>query len=167
MSGSVTAAIERLCAAERARREAIDGLIRLGAVRSRRLVADLGEALAAGFYGVPLAKNTSQPGYDLVTRDGRRVQVRALRNAPHYERGSMGVMKDPYDVLFAVKFSVDYVRYEQSKSRARSLSGIIPTEPVSRGRSAWSLTPAFAASRLSSSRAGQRTYDLTRRKPGH
>lgn len=66
----------RLNAAERARREAIDDLIRLGVVRSRRLVADLGEALAARFYGVPLAENTKEPGYDLVAPDGRLVQVR-------------------------------------------------------------------------------------------
>ncbi len=79
--------------AERARREAINDLIRLGVIRSRRLVADLGEALAARYYGVQLAENTSQRGYNLVASDGRRVQVRALRNAPHYERGSMGVIE--------------------------------------------------------------------------
>jgi hypothetical protein len=101
-------AMERLNAAERARREAIDDLIRLGVVRSRRLVADLGEALAAQFYGVPLAENTNEPGYDLVAPDGRLVQVRALRSEPHRERTVMGAMKNPYDTLFAVKFTVDY-----------------------------------------------------------
>jgi hypothetical protein len=100
--------MERLNAAERARREAIDDLIRLGVVRSRRLVADLGEELAARYYGVPLVSNANEPGYDLVARDGRRVQVRALRSEPHRERTLMGVMRDPYDVLFAVKFTVDY-----------------------------------------------------------
>jgi hypothetical protein len=100
--------MERLCSAERARREAIDDLIRLGVVRSRRLVADLGEALAARYYGVPLADNANELGYDLVTSDGRFVQVRALRSEPHRERTLMGVMKEPYDTLFAVKFTVDY-----------------------------------------------------------
>jgi hypothetical protein len=92
----------------RARREAIDDLIRLGVVRSRRLVADLGEEIAARFYGVRLADNANEPGYDLIASDGRRVQVRALRSEPHRERTVMGVMRDPYDVLFAVKFTVDY-----------------------------------------------------------
>lgn len=104
----MTEAMERLCAAERARREAIDDLIRLGVVRSRRLVADIGEALAARYYGVPLATNANTPGYDLVTTDGQRVQVRALRSEPHRERTLMGEMKEPYDVLFAVKLSVDF-----------------------------------------------------------
>ncbi len=100
--------MERLNAAERARREAIDDLIRLGVVRSRRLVADLGEELAARYYGVPLVDNANEPGYDLVASDDRRVQVRALRSEPHRERTLMGIMKEPYDALFAVKFTVDY-----------------------------------------------------------
>jgi hypothetical protein len=101
-------AMERLCQAERARRQAIEDLIRLGVVRSKRLVADLGEEIAARFYGVPLVDNANEPGYDLVARDGRRVQVRALRSTPTRERSVMGSMKEPYDALFAVKLTVDY-----------------------------------------------------------
>jgi hypothetical protein len=104
----VAKAMGRLCAAERARREAIDELIELGVVRSRRLVGDLGEALAARYYGVALAPNANTPGYDLLTRDGRQVQVRTLRSEPHRERTVMGEMKDPYNVLFAIKLSFDY-----------------------------------------------------------
>lgn len=104
----IAEAMERLNAAERARRDAIDDLIRLRAVRSRRLVADLGEEIASRFYGVPLAENANEPGYDLVARDGRRIQVRALRSEPRRERTLMGIMKEPYDTLFAVKFTVDY-----------------------------------------------------------
>lgn len=105
---AVIEAMGRLCEAERARREAIDDLIQLGVVRSRRLVADIGEALASRFYGAPLVTNANEPGYDLVAPDGRLVQVRALRSEPHRERTLMGVMKEPYDALFAVKLSVDY-----------------------------------------------------------
>jgi hypothetical protein len=104
----IAEAMARLNAAERARREAVDDLIRLGVVRSRRLVADLGEEIAARFYGVPLADNANEPGYDVIAPDGRCVQVRALRSEPHRERTLMGVMKEPYDTLFAVKFTVDY-----------------------------------------------------------
>ncbi|HEX7292427.1 MAG TPA: hypothetical protein VF250_15005 [Conexibacter sp.] len=108
MSDRIADAMARLCAAERDRREAIDDLIALGVVRWRRLVADIGEALAARYYGVPLAANANEPGYDLVARDGLRIQVRTLRSEPHRERTVMGVMKEPYDALFAVKLSVDY-----------------------------------------------------------
>lgn len=101
-------AMQRLCAAERARQEAIGELITLGVVRSRRLVGDLGEALAARFYGVPLAPNANTPGFDLEARDGRRVQVRTLRSELHRERTIIGVMKEPYDVLFAIKLSLDF-----------------------------------------------------------
>lgn len=48
------------------------------------------------------------PGYDLVAADGRLVQVRTLRSAANGERTSMGVMRDPYDTLFAVKLSIDF-----------------------------------------------------------
>lgn len=104
----VADAMERLCVAERTRRAAIDDLVALRVVRSRRLVADLGEALAARYYGVELAPSANTPGYDLVSADGRRVQVRTLRSEPDRERTLMGVMKDPYDVLLAIKLSFDY-----------------------------------------------------------
>jgi hypothetical protein len=104
----IAIAMRRLREAERERREAIEALIRRGVVRSKRLVADLGGEIAARFYGVALAPNANEPGYDLVTADGRLVQVRALRSEPHRERTLMGVMKEPYDTLFAVKLSVDY-----------------------------------------------------------
>ncbi len=104
----VAEAMQRLCSAERARREVIDELIKLGVVKSRRLVADLGEALAGRYYGVALAPNANNPGYDLETTEGRRVQVRTLRSEPHRERTLMGAMKEPYDVLLAIKLSVDY-----------------------------------------------------------
>src|SRR4051812_22000821 len=103
----IAQAMQRLNAAERARREAIEDLIRLGVVRSKRVVADLGEEIAARFYGVPLADNANEPGYDLMTRDGRRIQVRALRSTPTRERSVMQAMKEPYDALFAVKLTVD------------------------------------------------------------
>ena len=104
----IAQAMQRLNAAERARRDAIEDLIRLGVVRSKRLVADLGEEIAARFYGVPLADNANEPGYDLIARDGRRIQVRALRSTPTRERSVMQAMKEPYDALFAVKLTVNY-----------------------------------------------------------
>ncbi len=53
--------MRRLRAAERRRREAIDELVALGFVRSRRLVGDIGEALAARYYGVALARSANNP----------------------------------------------------------------------------------------------------------
>jgi hypothetical protein len=101
-------AMERLCAAERARREAIDDLVTLGVVRSRRLVSDLGEALAARYYDVELVPSANNPGFDLEAPDNRLVQVKTLRSEPERERTLMGIMKDPYDVLLAIKLSFDF-----------------------------------------------------------
>jgi hypothetical protein len=74
-------AMVRLHAPERERRAAIDELIRLRAIRSHVLVGDLGELIAARYYGVPLPSPFT-PGYDLVDREGNRVQVKTLRATP-------------------------------------------------------------------------------------
>jgi hypothetical protein len=103
----IAAAMRRLREAERARRAAITELRALGALRSRGLVADLGERVAADYYGVALAP-PSTPGYDLITRDGRKIQVRTLRSTPLNHRTSMGAMKEPYDTLLAIRLDEDY-----------------------------------------------------------
>ncbi len=51
---ALDAAMSRLRRAERERRAAIDDLIKLGAIRSHVLVGDLGELIAARYYGVEL-----------------------------------------------------------------------------------------------------------------
>ena len=56
------AAMKRLNAAETAKREAVRELMEIGAIRSWGLVADLGEAIAARYYGVDLAP-PSTAGY--------------------------------------------------------------------------------------------------------
>jgi hypothetical protein len=76
-SERVMAAMLRLRDAARAHRAAVEEVIELGIVRSRTLVGDLGEALAARYYGVELEPPFT-PGYGLVA-DGRRVQVKTLR----------------------------------------------------------------------------------------
>ncbi len=104
-------AMKRLRAAERARRAAIDDLIRLGAVRSRVLVGDLGERIAAEYYGVELAP-TFTPGYDLIDREGRRVQVKTLRATPTAPRTIIGEVTYPCDVLLAIRLDFDYAPTE-------------------------------------------------------
>jgi hypothetical protein len=49
-------AFGRLDEAEQARDAAIGDLVRLGVIRSKVLVSDLGEVIAARYYGVELAR---------------------------------------------------------------------------------------------------------------
>lgn len=100
-------AMERLRAVERERRAAIDDLIRLGVVRSRVFVGDLGEQLAALHYGVELAPPFTA-GYDLVDREGRRIQVKTLRATPEAPRTIIGEVKEPCDVVLAIRLDFDY-----------------------------------------------------------
>jgi hypothetical protein len=99
--------MRKLAEADRARRSAIKDLRALRAVRSRSLVGELGEALAARFYGVQL-EPPSTPGFDLITRDGKRVQVRTLRSTPENKRTTIGTLKGSYDLLFAIRFDEEY-----------------------------------------------------------
>jgi hypothetical protein len=106
-AGEVQLAMERLRAAERERRAAIEELIRLGVVRNRVLVGDLGEQLAAKFYGVELAPAFTR-GYDLIDRQGRRVQVKTLRGTPTGPRSIIGAITGPCDIVLAIRLDVDY-----------------------------------------------------------
>jgi len=72
------------------------------AIQGRGLVGEIGERIASAHYGVELAP-PSTPGYDLLDRDGRRVQVRTLRSTPENHRTTLGTPNEPYDVLFAVR----------------------------------------------------------------
>jgi hypothetical protein len=106
--GSVAdAAMRRLQAAERERRAAVQQLINHGVVRSHVLVGDLGERIAAAFYGVDLAPAFT-PGYDLIDGQGRRVQVKTLRATPDKPRSIVGEIKRPCDVVFALRLDFDY-----------------------------------------------------------
>jgi hypothetical protein len=103
--------MERLRAAERERHAAIGDLVRLGAVRSRVLVGDLGEQLASAYYAVPLAPQFT-PGYDLIDSEGRRVQVKTLRGTPTRPRTIIGSVTRPCDVLLAIRLDFDYTPSE-------------------------------------------------------
>jgi hypothetical protein len=99
-------ALAELSAAARRKREAEDELRRLEVVRSRSVVGDLGESMAAAYYGVELPL-PSTPGYDLVDKRDRRIQVRTLHCAAHLRR-DLGRMKDPCDALLAIRLNEDY-----------------------------------------------------------
>jgi hypothetical protein len=104
-------AMARLRAAERERRAAIDELIRLGVIRSHTLVGDLGELIAARYYCVDLPSPFT-PGYDLVDRQGNRVQVKTLRATPTRPRTIIGDVRDPCDVVLAIRLDFDYAPTE-------------------------------------------------------
>lgn len=104
-------AMQRLRDAERERRAAIEDLMRLGVVRSRALVGDLGERIAADYYGVELAPMFT-PGYDLIDREGRRIQVKTLRGTPTAPRSIIGAITYPCDAVLAIRLDFDYTPTE-------------------------------------------------------
>jgi hypothetical protein len=130
-SPEIEAAMERLRRAERARHDAITDLIKLGAVRSRTLVGDLGEQLAADYYGVEL-EPPSTPGFDLRRPDRQRVQVRTLRATPGNFRTTVGVLSQPYDFVFAIRLDQNY-----SPLSAIEVPRVVVEEYFGRGRVTW------------------------------
>src|SRR4051812_31292738 len=103
--------MRRLRTAERERRAAIAQLIKLGAVRSHVFVGDLGEQIAAGYYGVTLLPPFT-PGHDLVDARGRRIDVKTLHATPERPRTIIGEPKRPCDVIFALRLAYDYTAVE-------------------------------------------------------
>ena len=89
--------------------ERVELLTQLGTMgfRTRGFVGEYGELLAAAVYAVPLPAS-SLPGYDLEVPRLGLVQVKTLRSTPGNHRTSMGPMKDPYDILLAIRLSADY-----------------------------------------------------------
>lgn len=77
--------------------------------RSRGLVGEYGELIVEALYGASAQRApASQPGYDLDVEGLGLVQVKTLRSTPANPRTSMGVLREPYDVLFALRLDVDY-----------------------------------------------------------
>jgi hypothetical protein len=112
---------------------AIEDLIRLGAIRSDVLVGGLCELIAARYYGVSLPSSFT-PGYDLIDKRGNRVQVKTLRATPTRPRTIIGDVKDPCDVLLAIRLDFDYAPTEAIESRA-------PWQSCSSARTARSAGP--------------------------
>ncbi len=98
--------LKRLAVLDAERLELLTQLRTTG-FRSRGLVGEYGELLAAALYGVPLPAS-SQPGYDLDVPGLGAVQVKTLRSTPTTRRTSMGPMTDPYEVLLAIRLDADY-----------------------------------------------------------
>jgi hypothetical protein len=93
-------------------------------------VADYAEYLVARHYGVEPLRG-SNPGYDLVTKDGHRVQVKSRRYTAHSTPSHFGefskFMEGRFDELVVVLFEDDLrvrtayrVSYDWARERARS-----------------------------------------------
>jgi hypothetical protein len=100
--------LRRLAAVDAERIELISSLRAMG-FRSRGLVGEYGELVAEALYGATARRaSASQPGYDLEVEGVGLVQVKTLRSTPANPRASMGVLREPYDALFALRLGVDY-----------------------------------------------------------
>jgi hypothetical protein len=99
---SLAAILKDLATCDAERRALISQLRERKYVRGRGLVGELGEWLAHCHYEVPLAP-AGTPGYDLI-HNGRRIQVRTVRSTPGNKRTVLGTMREPYDVLLALRF---------------------------------------------------------------
>ena len=106
LDDSVGAIFKRLAVLDAERVELLTRLRTMG-FRSRGLVGEYGELLAAAIYDIPLP-TSSPPGYDPAVPGLGRVQVKTLRSTPANHRTTMGPMKDPYDVLLAIRLDADY-----------------------------------------------------------
>jgi hypothetical protein len=87
--------------------EVMAELHRRGVVRSgNNPIADMAEHVIADYYGVePEPPNTKS--WDVTTKDGTRIQVKALRRTRASRRNLSAIRTLDFDVLAAVVFEVD------------------------------------------------------------
>jgi hypothetical protein len=112
-------------------------LLRRGVVRSaNNPIGDMAEGLIAGYYGVdPAPPNVKS--YDVKTRDGQKIQVKAMRRTKSSRTTLSALRSLDFDVLAAVIFAVDMSLIE---------AALIPVDVV-REYMGWSDT--WKANRLS------------------
>ncbi len=103
--GEIAGAIRQLAELDAQRLALMNRLVGLG-FRSRGLVGEYGEMIVAAYYGVEAA-GPSQKGFDLEA-EGEQIQVKTLRSTPGNERTSMGVLTEPYSLLFALRLRADF-----------------------------------------------------------
>lgn len=111
-AGEIARVIRQLAELDAQRLVLLDRLLSLG-FRSRGLVGEYGELIAASYYGVEPA-GPSQRGFDLEA-GGEKIQVKTLRSTPGNHRTSLGVLTEPYTMLFALRLRADFtpeVAYE-------------------------------------------------------
>jgi hypothetical protein len=82
-----------------------------GLLRTNNLVGDVGEWIAARYYGVQLARTVTR-GYDLTTQDGRRVQVKTLKDGNDGRRVEAGTVLGPCDLVLLIRLAPDYAPLE-------------------------------------------------------
>ena len=88
--------------------EIMEQLQRRGVVRSaNNPIADIAERIVADIYGVVELAPSSQAGYDLVTPDGERVQVKALRRTQRSRNVLSAIRSEDFDVIVVVVFRAD------------------------------------------------------------
>jgi len=89
-------------------------LYELGVIRSSKIVAELGEYYAMKEYGLQLAKNKIQKGYDLIDDLKVRYQVKCRRVYDNPSRSTKskhlikGLEKDGYDMAIIIEIGHDY-----------------------------------------------------------
>lgn len=109
--------------------EAGERLRAAGLLRSNSLVGDVGEWIAARYYGVQLAQTRTQ-GYDLITSDGRRVQVKTLKDGNDGRRTEAGQVLGPCDTVMLIRLAPSYVPVEALEFPFTVVLDVYGTKPV-------------------------------------
>jgi hypothetical protein len=87
--------------------EVIGELHRRGIVRSgNNPIADLAETVVADYFGVE-PEPPNQKSYDVKTKDGKRIQVKALRRTKSTRRGLSAIRTLGFDYVAMVIFELD------------------------------------------------------------
>lgn len=110
--------------------EAKQTLRLLGVIRSERLTGEIGEYIAGELFGYGRARTTSNKGWDLQSKNGEKIQVKAHAKGPTNPFKITFIEDfDPFDFLVLVIMTSDYriqAVYRIPKNEAEKRATIIP-----------------------------------------
>jgi hypothetical protein len=105
-------------------------------------VGDIAEAIVAAHFDGERG-SFSQAGWDVLTADGGRIQVKAIRQTPKYTRTTLSPIRDSeYDSVVVVIFDEDFRVTEGLKVARSVVEEMFPHKPYVNGR-VISVTKAF------------------------
>lgn len=136
--------LDKICAAKKA-------LEHLGVVRSERFTAEVGEYIASQLFSHERARTTSNKGWDLQSRCGEKIQVKAHAKGPANRCSTTYIQDfDLFDTLIIVVMTWDYrikAVYRMPKAEAEKRSTMKPKDR--RFELPWRLCEEFRVTPLS------------------
>lgn len=105
-----------------------------GVIQTHNMVGEIAEAVAHAYLGGTRG-SFSQPGWDILTEAGERVQVKGIRHTADRNRLNTSAIRDEnYDSVLIIEFDEYFERAAGSRIERRVVEEMCPITPHINGR---------------------------------